>query len=103
MSTCTSPPSCLAAVSALAVASFSDLLSCSARRSVAISENPRFVLQFGDELGDRADLHTGLATRRIDGGDDFQPRRDIDAVIGGRFLRDRLLLRLHDVWQGRVA
>ena len=39
-STCTSPPSALAAVSALLVASLSDLLSCSASRSVVIRSPP---------------------------------------------------------------
>ena len=39
-STCTSPPICFAAVSALLVESFSALLSCSARRSVVMTELP---------------------------------------------------------------
>src|SRR3569833_3151473 len=102
-STCTSPPSCAAAGSALLVASFRTSLSCSAISNVVISEHPGFGLEFGDELGDVLDLDAGLTTRRLGGLEDFEPRREIDTGVGRGLLRDRLLLRLHDIRQRSVA
>ena len=49
------------------------------------------------------DLDAGLAHRRFGGLDNFEPRLDVDAVIGGALVVDRLFLRLHDVRQRRVA
>src|SRR3546814_10932841 len=33
----------------------------------------------------------------------LEPRRDVDAVVGGRLLRERLGLGLHDVRQRRIT
>src|SRR5579859_4387315 len=71
--TCTSAPIALAAVSALAVASLSDLLSCSAISSVGImclgtdnsSDRPGLVLELVEKLGDAFDFDAGLARRRL--------------------------------------
>ena len=49
------------------------------------------------------DLDAGLAGRRLGGLHHFEPRLDVDAVSVRRLLVDRLLLRLHDVRQRRVA
>jgi hypothetical protein len=72
----------LAAVSALLVASFSDLLSCSASSSVVIRA-PRFVLELLDQLGRRSDLDAGLAAGGSTVFTTFEPRRDVDAVVAG--------------------
>ena len=78
---------------------------CRARRAEAsvITDHPRFVLELVDQLGDRRDLDAGLAARRLGGLQHLEPRRDVDAVIVRRLLLDRLLLRLHDVGQRRIA
>src|SRR3569833_1341668 len=102
-STCTSPPSCAAAVRALLVESFRTSLSCSAIRNVVISEHPGFGHEFRAELVDILDHEAGLTTRRLRSLEDFEARREIDTGIGGGLLRDRLLLRLHDVGQRCIA
>src|SRR4030095_1224304 len=102
-STCTGCPSALAAVNALLVASLSVLLSCSATRSVVMSDHPDLVLELVDELAHGFHLHAGLAAGALGGLEHFEPRRDVDAVAVGRFLVDRLLFGLHDVGQARIA
>src|SRR5262245_24483338 len=102
-STCTSPSNALAAVNALLVASLSSLLSCSATRRVVISDHSHLVLELLDQLADRLHLDAGLAAGRLGGLQDFESRRDVDAIGVGRLLIDRLLLRLHDVGQAGVA
>src|SRR5271163_2656469 len=99
----TGVPIAAAAVSAFAVASFKLLLSCSATRRTAISQDSCFVFELADKFGNRADLGPGLAHRRLRGLEDFEARRDVDAVIGWCLVRDRLLLRLHDVRQRGIA
>src|SRR5215510_1774047 len=96
-STCTSPPIALAAVSALAVASLRVLLSCSATRSVVISEHPRFVFKLADQFGGRSDFDPGFAPWRISCLQYLQTRLDIHAISVRSFLVDRFFLRLHDV------
>ena len=44
-----------------------------------------------------------LASAGLGGLQHFQPRRDVDAIVGRRLLADRLLLRLHDIGQRGVA
>jgi hypothetical protein len=56
----------------------------SARRRTAI-RSPPLRLEFRDQLVDRAHLDAGLARLGLGGLDDRQPRRDVDAVIGGVF------------------
>src|SRR5262245_15392913 len=102
-STCTSPPIALAAVSALAVASLRVLLSCSATRSVVISEHPRFVFKLADQFGGRSDFDPGFAPWRISCLQYLQTRLDIHAISVRSFLVDRFFLRLHDVRQRRIA
>src|SRR5438105_3644818 len=91
-----------AAVSALGVMSARWLLATSAKSSVAISDHSRFS-ELGDELARRLDLDASLAPARLRRLQHFEARRDIDAVIGGSLLVDRLLLGLHDVGQRGVA
>src|SRR5690242_14231208 len=98
----TSPPSCLAAVSALLVASLSEALLCSATRSVGMSDRSR-LFELLHEFAHALDLDAGLAHRRFGGLDHFEPRLDVDAVIGGGLFVDRLLFCLHDIGQGGVA
>ena len=50
-------------------------------------EHPRFLFELADQLGHRADLDAGLASRRLDRLDHLQPRRDVDAVVGRRLVR----------------
>src|SRR5450631_1814246 len=99
----TSEPIAVAAVSALAVASLRLLLSCSATRRIAISQDSCFVFELADEFGDRADLGAGLADRWLGGLEDFEARRGVDPVIRRRLVGDRLLLRLHDIGQRGIA
>src|SRR5437762_1978993 len=77
-STCTSPASDFAAVSALWVASLSTLLSCSARRSVLMQWQPsndaHLVLQLIHEFAHALHLHSGLAPGRLRGLEHFQTR-----------------------------
>jgi len=56
------------------------------------SDRSGLVFQLVDELGHALDLDAGLALSRLGSLDDFEPRLDIDAVVGGRLLVDRLLL-----------
>src|SRR6266702_4368682 len=109
-STSISPPNSRAAVSAFWVASNSRLLSCLARSSVFIprlpptaSQHAGFVLQLADQLGHRGDLDAALAAGRLRRFHDFEPRLHVDAVGLGRLVRDRLLLRLHDIGKTGVA
>src|ERR1700758_1571971 len=99
---CTSLPTCFAAVRALLVASLSVALSCSASRSVGISNRSRG-FELLDQIGDALDLPAGLAHRRLGGLDYFKPRLDVDAVICGGLFVDRFLFCLHDIGQGGVA
>ena len=64
---------------------------------------PASFLSLSTSSADGPDLDAGLAAGRLDGLQHFEPRRDVDAVVAGRLLVDRLLLRLHDVRQRRVA
>src|SRR6266849_9422087 len=109
-STSISPPNSRAAVSAFWVASNSRLLSCLASNSVLIprlpptaSQHAGFVLQLADQLGHRGDLDAALAAGRLRRFHHFEPRLHVDAVGLGRLVRDRLLLRLHDVGKTGVA
>ena len=70
----------------------------------APSDHPRFVLQLGDQLRDRADLDAGLArlaaprpSARRAAASTSTPSSSGVVVV------DRLLLRLHDVGQRRIA
>src|SRR5215831_11608997 len=90
-STCTSSPNCVAAVSALLVASLRTSCSCSAINSVVILENPGFVLQLGDEFGDVLHLDAALAAWRFRGLEDLQMRRQVDAIVSGILVGNRLL------------
>src|SRR3954454_8628937 len=109
---CTGAPSATAAVSALWVTSFRAALPCSAMRSVVIrssnpgtaaSEDAGLDFQLLHEIGDRADLHAGLAPARLDGLQHLEPLGDVDAERLGRGLLERLLLGLHDVGERGVA
>src|SRR5690606_6754639 len=109
-STSTSPPIFEAAVSALAVWSERVALSCSATRRMAMSVIALFGglknavrLEARHQLGDVLDLDARLAADRLLGLQHLEPRRDVDAVIGGGLLVERLLLGLHDVGQRGVA
>jgi hypothetical protein len=68
-----------------------------------VIRDPHLVLELVDELTDRLHLDAGFAARRLGGLEHLEPRRDVDAVGLGRLLVDRLLLRLHDVGQARIA
>src|SRR5688500_2689986 len=99
---CTGAPSALAAVSAFAVPSFKEALSCSAMRRVVMRcpcalEHAGFDFELLDELGDGSHLDAGLAPAGLDRLHDPEARRDVDAERLGRGLLERLLLRLHDV------
>src|SRR5262245_9858526 len=102
-STCTSPPIALAAVSALLVASLRVLLSCSATRSVVISEHPRFVFKLADQFRGRSDFDPGFAPRRLSCFQYLQTWLDIHAISIRSFLIDRFFLCLHDVRQRRIT
>src|SRR3546814_3969865 len=67
------------------------------------SDHLGFVTQLVDQLGDRGDLHAGLARRRLVHRDDGEARRHVDAEIIRRQGIDRLFLRLHDVGQRGIA
>ena len=101
-STCTSPPSALAALMALATAGARALLSCSASRRTVMTERPG-LLQLGDELGGVGHLDAGLAARRLHRLEHLEARRDVDAVVGRLLHLERLLLGLHDVGQRGIA
>src|SRR5262249_33390561 len=103
ISTSTSAPMAFAAVSALFVASLSVLLSCSATRSVAMSEDPRFVFELADQFGRRRDLDAGFASRRLGRLQNLQSWFHVDAVGIRGLLVDRFFLRLHDIRQRRIA
>jgi hypothetical protein len=76
-------------------------LSCSAMTSEAIRSLPlRFELV--DKLG-HVFTFTPACAWRVAHFENLEPRRDIDAVIGGRLFVDRLLLGFHDVGQRRIA
>src|SRR5258705_10584218 len=79
-------------------------MHCRVRQSTAwSSENPRFGLELRNKFGDVLYLDASLAAGRFSGLEHFEMRREIDAVIGRALVVDRLLLRLHDVGQRRVA
>ena len=62
-----------------------------------------YSFEFRNQCIDVFHLFTGLANRRLNNGDGGQTRRNINAVIGWRFLIHRLFLRLHDVRQRRIT
>src|SRR5450432_204670 len=107
ISTCTSPPSCNAAVTVLSVAGRMPALSCSATTRVftasAMSDHLRFGLELGDQGRDVGHLHAGAALGWLAHLERLQMRLDVDAEVGGLEDVHLLLLRLHDVGQGDVA
>ena len=75
----------MAAVSALLVASFSDLLSCSARRSVVIQSTPASFFSLSTSSATVLTLTPALRLGRLGGLQHFEPRRDVDAESAGVF------------------
>ena len=67
------------------------------------SEHSRLVLQPVDEFRRGGHLDPRLAARRLSRLQHFQARREVQPVIGGRLLGDRLLFRPHDIGQRGVA
>src|SRR3954451_433400 len=85
ISTCTCPPSCVAAVTVLSVAGRTPALSCSAMTSAlisAMSDHLRFGLELGDERRHVGHLDAGAALRRLAHLERLQVRLDVDAEVG---------------------
>src|SRR5216683_87592 len=109
-----SPPIFWAAAIVFSVALLSAALSCSAMTRMVMSDlvplgplssrdHLRFVAQLRHQLLRVGDLSATLALRRLDDFQRSEPRRHVDAERVGLDHVERLLLRLHDVGQGRVA
>src|SRR5258708_32858415 len=109
-----SPPIFCAAAIVFSVALLSAALSCSAMTRMVMSDlvplgplssrdHLRFVAQLRHQLLRVGDLSATLALRRLDDFQRSEPRRHVDAERVRLDHVERLLLRLHDVGQGRVA
>src|SRR6185436_7059066 len=102
-STCTSPAIFAAALTALAVPPLSDCLSCSAMTRAAMSDHLRFVPELVHQLAHVLHHHARLALAGLGDLQRLQSRRHVHAEVGGLERLQRLLLRLHDVGQRRIA
>src|SRR3989475_8779859 len=103
ISTCTSPPHWVAAVTVFKVAPFKSACSCSATTRTAISDHLRFVLQLRDQRRDIGHLHAGAALGGLRDLQRLDARAHVHTEVGGLHHFERLLLRLHDVGQRDVA
>src|SRR5215472_3407057 len=103
-----SPPIFCAAATVFRVAALSAALSCSATTRIVTGapssrNHLRFIAELRHELFCIGDLAPALAFRRLDNLERSETRCDVDSQRIGRQHIERLLLRLHDVGQRRVA
>src|SRR6185295_3955508 len=103
ISTWTSPPQAMAAVTVLRVAGLRVPWSCSAMTRLVMSDHLGFVLQLGHQRGHIGHLDAGAALGRLADLERLDARRDVDPEVGRLERLQGLLLGLHDVGQRHVA